>query len=897
MSEMGQVERLLAARFAQPGERGRIVLWRDATHEYADDVESMVGEGSANPALRDVTLLTLANDPFTVRYRMFGDGDARSHKFLVYMPQPEPALADDWLLDLELAYGPVFSADKLTMIATEILPDAPADVKATWLEVMRRHPDFFKNAQRVDRLAAQLTNRDTEQDFMAKMVAVLLGLKDGNHRLQDIWARLLTQYAAGKDDGIAQIERFGLGDFHWSGTRQIYHFELDRSAGPGATPTVKDFVLWLYRLAWNDFMPEGSQSHGGPNERDDAAAYANIKRDWGMWHSDITMRGTLRTLSEGVSQTLGMARVVQGMEVHDLAQRDVYEDLDEALIGKLLHELEGGSISDDAVRDIVAERRRGEKLWPGDERLRQGYDYVTAASALQATLRNCTKLLDTMESPSQGMELYASELYKADQAYRHYVMARKQAESFDAPGLDRMMQGAYAAYQSALGAAWQQHVDTLAAWHFDGVDAQAGFFDREVAPRLESGKKLIVIISDALRYEVAQELAQRMEEENRYTTSLGMQYSVLPSYTQLGMAALLPHKQLALDPERDGYYYALVDGKSATGTENRSRILGAVNGKAVKAQDVLSMTGDEAKELFKSCDVLYVYHNTIDSTGDETASEGNTFEACGNAVRELIALVKKLASGNATNFIVTADHGFLYQDAPFDATQSQTQWLSEKPQGEALYQTKNRFCIGRNLAPARALTTFTTQQLGLANPASDGIMVQVPNAHKQLRSGGQLKRYVHGGAALPEIVVPVLHINKGRSAAGDARDVAFDILQRTDRLSSRQLTVEFYQKEPVGGKVRPRTVLAGLWGSTASGDKLITNETPVAFDMTGEQPSLRHTTATLMLTSEADRFNGSTVELHLRQVASGSSTPIPLEQKALYRLELPMLDDNAGFFD
>ena len=890
MSEMGQVERLLAARFAQPGERGRIVLWRDATHEYADDVESMVGERSANPALRDVRLLTLANDPFTVRYRMFGEEGSRARKFLVYMPQPEPALADDWLLDLELAYGPVFSADKLTMIATEILPDAPADVKATWLGVMRRFPDFFKNAQRVDRLAAQLTGRDTEQDFMAKMVAVLLGLKDGNHRLQDIWARLLTQYAAGKNDGIAQIERFGLGDFHWSGTRQIYRFELDGGAGPGATPTVKDFVLWLYRLAWNDFMPEGSRSPGELNERDDAATYANIKRDWGMWHSDITMRGTLRTLSEGVSQTLGMNRIVQGMAVHDLAQRDLFKDVDEALIGKLLHELEGGSISDGAVRDIVAERRRGEKLWPGDERLRQGYDYVIAASALQATLRQCTKLLDTMESPSQGLQLYASELYKADQAYRQYVMARKRAESFDTSGLDRLMQGAYATYQSALGAAWQQQVDGLASWHFDGVDAQMSFFDREVAPRLESGKKLVVIISDALRYEVAQELAQRMDEENRYTTSLGMQYSVLPSYTQLGMAALLPHKQLAFDVN---YYYVLVDGKSATGTENRDRILGVVNGKAVQAQDVLSMTGDEAKELFKSCDVLYVYHNTIDATGDEPASEGSTFEACGNAVRELIALVKKLASGNATNFIVTADHGFLYQDVPVP----ETQWLSEKPQGDALYQTKNRFCIGKNLVPGRALTTFVTQQLGLANPASDGITVQVPNAHKQLRSGGPLKRYVHGGAALPEIVVPVLHINKGRSAAGDARDVAFDILQRTDRLSSRQLTVEFYQKEPVGGKVRPRTVLAGLWGSTASGDKLITNETPVAFDMTGDQPSLRHTTATLMLTSEADRFNGTTVELRLRQVASGSSTPIPLEQKALYRLELPMVDENAGFFD
>ena len=53
--------------------------------------------------------------------------------------------------------------------------------------------------------------------------------------------------------------------------------------------------------------------------------------------------------------------------------------------------------------------------------------------------------------------------------------------------------------------------------------------------------RTVVIISDAMRYEVGQELLARMQDDPKCTSAkLDVLLGVLPSYTQLGMAALLP---------------------------------------------------------------------------------------------------------------------------------------------------------------------------------------------------------------------------------------------------------------------------------------------------------------------------------------------------------------------
>ena len=57
MSELNAVAAMLAKRYAEPGERGRIVFWLDEAGDYADDVHSMFGADSPFEALRDVELI------------------------------------------------------------------------------------------------------------------------------------------------------------------------------------------------------------------------------------------------------------------------------------------------------------------------------------------------------------------------------------------------------------------------------------------------------------------------------------------------------------------------------------------------------------------------------------------------------------------------------------------------------------------------------------------------------------------------------------------------------------------------------------------------------------------------------------------------------------------------
>ena len=84
-------------------------------------------------------------------------------------------------------------------------------------------------------------------------------------------------------------------------------------------------------------------------------------------------------------------------------------------------------------------------------------------------------------------------------------------------------------------------------------------------------KRAFVIISDAFRYEAAKELTETLNGRYRMNAQLSAMLGVLPSYTALGMASLLPHETLATTTR-----VMLVDGKPVAGTEARGKQLATV---------------------------------------------------------------------------------------------------------------------------------------------------------------------------------------------------------------------------------------------------------------------------------------------------------------------------------
>ncbi len=174
----------------------------------------------------------------------------------------------------------------------------------------------------------------------------------------------------------------------------------------------------------------------------------------------------------------------------------------------------------------------------------------------------------------------------------------------------------------------------------------------------------MVIISDALRYETAVELNDLLNREQKGKSEIDAMFGVIPSFTSLGMASLLPRKQLSVTDSADFE----IDGISTEGTDNRSKILGLVkqDSIAVRYEEVMSAkTLEDLSAKFSDKKLIYIYHNVIDARGDNAPSENEVFEATEKALDELSKLVRKLRNGiNAAHIIITADHGYIYRRTP-----------------------------------------------------------------------------------------------------------------------------------------------------------------------------------------------------------------------------------------
>ena len=191
------------------------------------------------------------------------------------------------------------------------------------------------------------------------------------------------------------------------------------------------------------------------------------------------------------------------------------------------------------------------------------------------------------------------------------------------------------------------------------------------------------------------------------------------------------------------------------------------------------MKVDDLKELVRDNKVIYVYHNVIDKTGDARDSEERVFSACQTAIDEVSKLVRKFTSSNANNVIVTSDHGFLYQNRKVE--ESSFVALSVSKEGATL--STRRFLIGQKLVANPSLLSFTTDQIGL----TEGFEVQIARGISRMLEKGSGSRYVHGGASLQEVVVPVIKINKGR--ASDVSTVKVDAIVGEIAITSGQLGV------------------------------------------------------------------------------------------------------------
>jgi len=152
---------------------------------------------------------------------------------------------------------------------------------------------------------------------------------------------------------------------------------------------------------------------------------------------------------------------------------------------------------------------------------------------------------------------------------------------------------------------------------------------------------------------------------------------------------------------------------------------------------------------------------------------------------------------------------------------------------------------------------FDAAGLGL----SGGLDVLIPNSINRMRVKGAGSRFVHGGASLQEVVIPVIRVGKQRETDVGQVDVQIFVTGRS-LISSGQTAVTLYQTQPVSEKMRPRELLAGIYATDGT---LISDEYTLIFDFRSDNAREREMQRKFLLSREADRFNNQDVILKLRE--------------------------------
>jgi uncharacterized protein (TIGR02687 family) len=304
-----------------------------------------------------------------------------------------------------------------------------------------------------------------------------------------------------------------------------------------------------------------------------------------------------------------------------------------------------------------------------------------------------------------------------------------------------------------------------------------------------------------------------------------------------------------------------VDGQSAQGTANRGKILAATvtAATAIQAEELMQMGRDDSRALVRENEVVYVYHNLIDKTGDTRDTEERVFAAAEDTLQELIRIIKKLANANASNILVTADHGFIYQNRVLD----ESDFLACEPEGDSINYRNRRFVLGTGLHSSASFKTFMPEQLGLIGT----VEVQIPKSINRLRQKGSGSRFVHGGATLQEVVIPVLRINKKRQS--DVSRIEVEIISGAGKtITSGQVAVVLYQAQAVTDKLQGRKLRGGIY---TQGGELISDQHELVFDLTSDNPREREIPVRFVLSRKADEANGQQALLRLEELVDGTS--------------------------
>lgn len=810
-----------------------VVFWHDLDAEFSSMLDQL--------QLGEVTLVKLDETP-ALRIKLDLERAPANQRWLIYSTQPEPLPAKDWLLGIRLR-SKSFRADSMSILL-EDLGLATQSLR----QHLKERAKFLRAKDRVERLKRLVLPHDTAADLDRKMLTVLTRADQAElfSMLQRLYAGMVD--GNGSADLAAtpkpwqEIVANDLAPAFWELVAAHLGYKPEQTGASGEEPSLRDLLLRILVTDYCRTLDAPAPQQLAHLVLPDRGLAANASVFAARWRSDMSHFASYDALAQLIAHELDLQSLLAGQTAEQLAECMTFEQVELRVVQDLKQRIVAGAGANmDAVHALIARRRDGHwanALLAGandhTQALAACYDALTAAAHF-FSLKAQHAAGFSFSGAADAFTRYREELFRFDQLYRHFHTAADAVEPAGwavLHGLRETIEQMYSGwFMPQLSSAWGQVVEgpqgLLAHWAVPEVSPQQRFFDLEVQPLFDRGaKRVFVLISDALRFEVAHELVQLTNGKSRLKASMNSMLGVLPSYTALGMAALLPHQSLAY---KDGANPdVLADGQLVATLEQRDLHLGKFGGMAIKAEELLALGKEKGRAKVKDHRLVYVYHDRIDMIGDKQASETKTFEAAAQTVQELSQLLSFILNSlNASTVLVTADHGFIYQESPLEEADKAK--LVDKPAGTV--KDKKRYLLGRNLGiNSKAWSGNTATTAGTS--AEGSLDFWVPKGASRFHFAGGA-RFVHGSAMPQEVVIPLITVRSTESDEAKTKYVSISLLGTVSKVVTSTQRFEFIQTDAASERVLARTVVLAL-RDPQNGDKAVSDEQTLTFDSSSQ---------------------------------------------------------------
>ena len=245
-----------------------------------------------------------------------------------------------------------------------------------------------------------------------------------------------------------------------------------------------------------------------------------------------------------------------------------------------------------------------------------------------------------------------------------------------------------------------------------------------------------------------------------------------------------------------------MDDQSIVSYDSREKHLNEYrSGKVYSGKDFLDPSlSQQIRAEVKGVEVIYIYHDRIDAVGDNVPTEMDVFNAAEKCFDDIEKIFQKLQNMSIYNVFITSDHGFLYR-------REDMRQMDKTPNkfAEAIL-SKRRFFLahgdsGNDLTRKIPMDYLIHSQ----TPGQPDLVVEVPYGTNIFPKQGESKKYMHGGDALQEVVIPIIKIeNKKKDRAKNrANQAMVKLISISRKITSLITFLEFFQNEEVDDKTVP----------------------------------------------------------------------------------------------